>query len=141
MVTKVMLMMWVFIAVLYALYTDLWFTWFFKWVFWMIGKFILANIIGLAILLTFPIFFGFVSWVNRNSYSLWESFCKFFTGIIVIIYPMGWCFTMNFLYYSNTLCFIPMYIILYISDQTILKYFKINFNNYKNIIFFSWKIG
>ena len=115
MVTTIMLMMWVFFVASYSLYTDLWFALLIKWAFRTIGKFILANIIGLAILLTFPLSFGFVSWMNSYSYSLWDSFCKFFTGTMVIFYPMGWGFTMYFSYYSSTFSFIPMYIILLLS--------------------------
>lgn len=114
-VTIVMLMMCMFIATSHLLYTDLWIAWIFRWIIrfiiWKLGKFILSNIAGLSILLTFPLSFGFVSWMNSYSYSMCDSFSKIFTGFLVIFYPMGWGFMMYFSYQSSTFSFVPMYII------------------------------
>ena len=110
-VTTIMIMMWIFSVASHIMYTDLWIAWFVRWFWRTVGKFALANIAGLSIFLTFPISFGFVSWMNSYSYSWCDTVWRFFTGCLVIFYPMGWGFLMYFSYHSTTFYFIPMYII------------------------------
>ena len=95
---------------IYMLYSNTYASFAVKFASKTFGKWLVANLAALSILLNLGFSLSYAEKVRYGYYnSGWDRFCVYFLAVLIVVWPMIWSSGMYFAYYSENFSFLPMW--------------------------------